>query len=123
MRERLPGVGSAKPPYDKNVMIVRETYLDIREILACAGGNPLLPIIVAIDTCWKETHYFPRTLFLTRAELKAIVDTDGYRSILKYTGPLDVDPENPETLARMLNLQRVVVEPERKVKYESPIVP
>ena len=110
MRERLPGVKTAKPPFNEDFEIRRDTWLDVREILAFAGGNPLIPIMSAMDTCWKQTRDFPRTLFLTRAEMKAITGTEAYRSIIKYTGALDADPENPATLATILNLQRVVIE-------------
>ena len=99
MRERIEG----------GLEITQQTILDARELLAYKDG-PIIPIMLAMETVRRETRYRPRTLFVTKAELESIADSDAYRSIVKYTGPLDSDPEDPEVLARILNLQRVVIE-------------
>lgn len=90
-------------------VLTRDTFLDVRELLLNHLG-PLVPIIITIETVYRETRYRPSSLRMSREEWTSIATSEGYLSVVKYTGALDADPEKPETLASILNLRSVVVE-------------
>jgi hypothetical protein len=102
-----------REPVTGSLVIARDTILDVRELAANRDG-PLIPIILAIETVFKETRCRPSSLHMTRAEWKIIAASEPYKSVVKYTAPDGQDPDAPETLARILNLRSVIIEEKKE---------
>jgi hypothetical protein len=101
--------------YVAGSVVARDAFLDVHELMLNRLG-PLIPIIIAIETVYKETRYRPSSLHMTRAEWKAVTASDEYLSVVKYCGPpgFCADPENPQALAQILNLRDVFIEKEEE---------